>query len=333
MKFILIIFGVMLFAALPAHAQSLEELKQQLETQIQMNEVLRQRIRSLEKQLSEKPEDGSFTKLPEASPPVSDTAASEEDVTRALERALVRQGLSILSPGAWELTPGLIWAHSGSDAVNSTSEDYIAALDVRVGLPWATMLGIGMPYYIKSKVEAGDDSGFGNLSLRVWKQFMVQGDTNPSLVGSINYIAPTGEDSDVPGALGADFHRLGVQLNASKSIDPMVLYGDLFYNYAFSEKTDGIKIKPGNLIGARGGISLAITPEASGNIGLSFSYVDEFEEDGIKVDGSEETVGFLELGAGFLINRSLFLSLFADIGITDDAPDVVLGISLPTRFN
>ena len=332
MKFFLIVFGIILFVAVPVHAQNLEELRQQLDTQIQMNELLRQRIRSLEKQLSEKHEGGSFEKTPEVSSPASDTAASEEDESRALERALVRQGLSILPTGTWELTPGFIWAHSGSDAVKSTSDDYIAAIDVRVGLPWATMLGVGVPYYIKSEQEAGDDSGFGDLSLRIWKQLMAQGDTNPSLVGSLNYIAPTGEDSDIPGALGSDFHRLGVQLNASKSIDPMVLYGDLFYNYVFSERINGIKIQPGSYIGARGGISLAITPEATGNIGLSISFVDEYEEDGTKVDGSEQTVGFLELGAGFLINRRLFLSLFADIGITDDSPDFVLGISLPTRF-
>ena len=332
MKFVLILFGIIIFAAVPVHAQDLEELRQQLDAQIQMNELLRQRIRSLEKQLSEKHEEDSFEKLPKEPSPISDTVSSDEEESRALERALVRQGLSILSSGTWELTPGIIWAHSGSDAVKSTRDDYIAALDVRVGLPWVTMLGIGMPYYIKSKQEAGDDSGFGDLSLRVWKQFMAQGDTNPSLVGSLNYIAPTGEDSDIPGALGSDFHRLGVQLNASKSIDPMVLYGDLFYNYVFSERINGIKIQPGSYIGARGGISLAITPETTGNIGMSISFVDEIEEDGIKIDGSEQTVGFLELGAGFLINRWLFFSLFADIGITDDSPDIVLGISLPTRF-
>jgi hypothetical protein len=332
MKFDLVTISIILITALPTHAQSVDELRQQLDTQKQINEVLKQRIRSLEKQLSETLDDNTSEKIYEESLPVPDKAPSDSDESRALERALVRQGLSILSSGTWELTPGVIWVHSGSDAIKSTSDDYIAALDVRVGLPWTTMLGIGMPYYIKSKQEAGDDSGFGDLSLRVWKQFMAQGDTNPSLVGSLNYIAPTGEASDIPGALGSDFHSLGVQLNASKTIDPMVLYGDLFYNYVFSERINGIKIQPGSYIGARGGISLAITPEMTGNIGLSISFIGELEEDGIKIDGSEQTVGFLELGAGYLINKWLFFSLFADIGITDDAPDIVLGVSLPTRF-
>lgn len=335
MKSILVSCILILVAAAPVHAQTVEELKQQLEAQKQINELLKQRIRTLEKQAADKRGDRAAMALstaPEESQPVPDKAAGDPEENRALERALVRKGLSILPSGTWELTPGLVWSHSGSDAIHSRSDDYIATLDGRVGLPWDTMLGIGIPYYIESDREVGDNSGFGDLSLRGWKQFLAQGDSNPSLVGSLSYRAPTAEDTDGPVPLGSDFHRLRVNLNASKSIDPLVLYGDMFYSYAFSESFDGIKTQPGSYIGAHGGASLAITPEITGNIGLSFSFVDELEQDGVKLNGTEQTVGFLELGTGFLISKRYFLSLSADIGITDDAPDLVLGISLPTRF-
>jgi hypothetical protein len=319
----------------PAYAETVDELKQQLEAQKQINELLKQRIRILEAETKE--QQGIATKA--AAPSLTadtktkpEVQAGDPEEDRALERALVRQGLSILPSGRWELTPGIVWAHTGSDATRSRSNDYIATLDARVGLPWNTMLGIGVPYYIEADREIGENNGFGDLSLRVWKQFLAQSDKYPSLVGSLLYNAPTGEDAAGPIPLGSDFHSLRFNLNTSKSIDPLVLYGDLFYSYTFSEDFDDIKIQPSDSIGIRGGASLAITPDITGNLGLRLSFLDELERDGEKVQGTDQTIGFLEVGMGYLLNRRSFLSFSADIGITDDSPDLILGISVPTRF-
>ena len=325
--------GLSLNAA--AYAQSSEELKQQLEAQKQINELLKQRIHKLEAELLAT-EGDSAKQASNTSPTEAQTAPETEpgdpEESRALERALVREGLSILPPGQWELTPGFAWVHSGSDAVHSRSDDYLATLDVRAGLPWRTMVGIGVPYFIKADREAGDNSGFGDLSLRLWKQFVAPDDTRPSVVGSIAYNALTGEDADGLVPLGSNFHRLLINLNASRSIDPLVLYGDLSYTHTFAETLNGINIKPGWSVGIRGGASLAITPDITGNLGLRVSFINELESDGIEVPGTEQTVGFLETGMGYILNKRYFLSITADIGITDDAPDLALGISLPVRF-
>ena len=319
----------------PAHAETVEELKQQLEAQKQITELLKQRISTLESQAKDGQADGVAVdnqSAPTDTAQVPEREVGDPEEERALERALVRQGLSVLPQGSWELTPGFVWAHSGSDAVRSRSDDYIATLDARIGLPWNTMLGIGIPYFIESEREFGENSGFGDLALRVWKQFLAQGDKQPSLVGSFAYNAPTGEDATGPIPLGSDFHRFNFNLNASKSIDPLVFYGDLFYSYTFSEDFDGIKIQPSESIGFRAGSSLAITPDITGNLGLRFSFLDELERDGDKVQGTDQTIGFLEVGMGYLLNRRTFLALSADIGITDDAPDLIVGVSIPTRF-
>ena len=101
-------------------------------------------------------------------------------IIQSNERALVRKVLSVLPQGSWELTPGFVWAYSGSNAVRSRSDDYIATLDARIELPWNTMLGIGVPYYIEADRDFGDNSGFGDIALRVWKQLLPQGDKHPS---------------------------------------------------------------------------------------------------------------------------------------------------------
>lgn len=319
----------------PAHAETVEELKQQLEAQKQITELLKQRIRTLEAQAdTTSNQTGSVsstsTKMDLARAPERTVGDPEEE--RALERALVREGLSVLPRGSWEMTPGFVWAHSGSSAVRSRSDDYIATLDARIGLPWNTMLGIGVPYYVEADREFGENSGFGDIALRVWKQFLAQGNNTPSLVGSLAYNTPTGEDASGPIPLGSDFHRLTFNLNGSKAFDPLVVYGDLFYSYTFSEDFDGIMITPSESIGFRAGSSLAITPDITGNMGLRVSFLDEIKRDGNKVEGTDQTIGFFEVGMGYLLNRRTLLSLTADIGITEDAPDLILGVSLPTRF-
>ena len=318
----------------PAHAETIEELKQQLEAQRQITELLKQRIRTLEeaKTAEKEPEKADIPSTHSDLAKAPEREAGDPEEERALERALVREGLSVLPQGSWELTPGFVWAYSGSNAVRSRSDDYIATLDARVGLPWDTMLGIGVPYYVEADREFGENSGFGDIALRVWKQFLQKGDNKPSLVGSLAYNTPTGEDASGPIPLGSDFHRLNFNLNASKAFDPLVVYGDLFYSYTFSEDFDGIKIQPSESIGFRAGSSLAITPDITGNLGLRVSFLDEIERDGEKVQGTDQTIGFFEVGMGFLLNRSTFLALSADIGITDDAPDLIVGVSVPMRF-
>ena len=194
------------------------------------------------------------------------------------------------------------------------------------------MFGIGVPYFINAERGDESNSGFGDIAMRYWKQFLAPSENRPSLIGSIGYRAPTGENSRDSIPLGSEFHRIDINLSSSKSIDPVVLSAGLSYGYYFSESINDVKIQPGDSIDLRGGASLAITPEISGSMGLRVSFIDELEQNGTKVHGTEQTVGFLELGAGFLLGNGNFLFLTGDIGITKDAPDLTLGLSLPIRF-
>lgn len=324
-------------ALAPAQAETVEELKRQLEAQKEINALLKQRIRNLEeKQAQEKRDEAAVIAVAPAHPQTNHAPkpeAGDPEGDRALERALVRRGLSVLRPGQFELTPGLIWGHDGSDAIGSRRDDYAATLDARAGLPWDMMIGVGAPYFLQSDTPFGDNSGIGDVSVRLWKQLIPQDDHMPSLVGSIRYTASTGDDpfqTAIP--LGSGFDRINGTLTAVKSIDPVVFHGDVFYTHSFSERYEGARIQPGDVFGGRVGATLAVTPDISASASVRLASIDDLERDGSRVDGSDRTIGFLELGTGFVISRQVYLSLSADVGITDDAPDLELGVSLPVRF-
>jgi hypothetical protein len=318
-----------LCAALPAGAETIEELQAQLEAQKQLNALQRQRIETLEAELAGR----KIAPPARAEVAAPEIAADDPEADRALERALQRRGSAVLAPYVVEVAPSLFWSHSGSDATISTDDVYGAGLDGRIGLPNGWMLGAGVPFLHRDIDDVGSNSGIGDVSATVWKSLFTEEGSRPSLVASLRYAAPTGDDigdDDVP--LGTGFHRVTARLSTVKTIDPIAFFGDLSYTHYIDDTISGLDVDRSDRIGFGLGASLAVTPDVSLSAGLDFSHEDEIEINGSDVRGSSTTLGQVELTAGILLTRDVFLNFTSAFGITDDSPDVTLGMSLPIRF-
>lgn len=324
------LFICMLAFACPAAAQTVDELKSQLAAQKRINELLKQRIRTLEKQAFSGKSDKVAVQSLKANP-VREPEADDDEENRALERALVRRGRAVLPPNTVEVAPSFSWSHTGS--AGQSSDRYSAALDARVGLPGGWMVGGRVPVVHRSTDTLGGNTGIGDPSLAVWKELLVQDGTWPSLVASLEYAAPLGDDftqASVP--LGSGYHRVSARLSAVKSMDPVVFYGSASYTHGFDRRFNGVKRDPGGIFGLGAGATLAVSPDVSLSAGLNFSFADHTKSNGIKLTGSATTVGVVNLGAGVILTEDLFVNLSSAIGITDDSPDVTVRISLPFRF-
>jgi hypothetical protein len=317
-----------LFAALPAGAETIDELKAQLEAQKQINALQRQRIETLEAELAGR-------KIPppaRAEIAAPEIAADDPEADRALERALQRRGSAVLAPYVAEVAPSLLWNHTDNDITNSKDDIYGAGLDARIGLPRGWMLGAGVPYLYRDIDDVGSNSGVGDVSATVWKSLFTQQGSRPSLVASLRYSAPTGDDigDDVP--LGNGFHSVTARLSTVKTIDPIAFFGDLAYTHYIDDEISGLDVDRSDTIGFGLGASLAVTPDTSLGAGLDFAFEDDVEVNGTGVRGSSTTIGVVELTAGILLTRDVFLNFTGAFGITDDSPDASLGMSLPIRF-
>jgi hypothetical protein len=326
-----IIAGVLVCAttfADHAGAQSEDELRRQLEAQMRINEQLRSRIAELEARGA--PESQQLP-APQVRPAPDPEKMEDDD--RALEQALIQAGRAVLPPGRAQLGPSFGWNHSGSDRSRSSHNSYLASLSGRVGLPGSMMIGANLPYVLHTENAAGKNSGVSDISVSLWKQLLLQGDYQPSLVASMSYSAPTGEDPfESKVALGSGFHGLRGTLSAVKSFDPVAFYGDLSYSHAFGRKVSGFDLQPGDALGIRVGSTLAATPEISLTLGLGLSFLAESKRNNQKIDGSARTIGFLELGSGIILSEHLFLAVSGQFGVTEDAPDMSLRVALPIRF-
>ena len=105
----------------PVTAQTVDELQQQLARERARSAELMRRIESLEQQLLAR-------QAQTAAPP-------DETGTRALERALVREGGSLLPAYGLEIEPGFAWVHSDRDDAARLDDAIDGSLGVRFGLP------------------------------------------------------------------------------------------------------------------------------------------------------------------------------------------------------
>lgn len=316
----------------PAFAATATELEEQLSLQVEINKLLKARIRQLEAEVSAYRTDASNSSViqPRLGPPPEDLASLDESDS-ALDETLIQRGSAVLRPWQVQITPGLSWSHSGSGA--ATLNNVTAGIAGRFGLPGDWMVGLALPYVAHASNSMGHNHGFGNWTAGVWKQFVSSGAHHPSVVGSLFYSAPIEENKfNTPVPTGSAFHAVTANLSVTQRIDPIAFFGDVYYSHSFEREFANLNRQPGDIFGVGVGASLAVTPRISLQTGIDVAFARREREQGFALPGTERTAGAVNLGVGFILGKGTYLSLSGQFGVTDDAPDLVLGASLPIRF-
>lgn len=294
--------------------------------------------------------DGAALAQRDAPPPPAPGTfeVDEEAATRALERTLVREGALLLPFGALEVEPSLSYIRDERDTPTVVNgfvgeEEFRrntvdAEVELRFGLPFDSQLEIEIPYsFIEDETvtsvgfagideESESNTGFGDIELGFTKTLLRENGWRPDLFGNVNWNTRTGGGND---GVGTGFHELQGTLTAVKRIDPLVWVGGVSYQYAF-ERDD---IQPGQEIGLSLGTVLAVSPETSLRFFLLQTFADEVEVLGDDVPGSDQVASSFEFGVSSVLSPRVLFDLSAEIGVTEDAPDFQIELSLPIRFN
>ena len=291
----------------------------------------------------------------------ADQGIDEELLARALERSLVLSGGILLPRGQFEIEPGLQYDYtrrSGLGIVGSAvatrdirRDNYVASLGFRAGLPWDAQLELKVPYgYQKiESITAGvsaidDDTGIGDVRVGVSKQLLQGGSGGLGLIGNITWQESTGDanlavlSSSASGlltpstSLGVGFDSLQTTLTAVKRMDPLVFLGSLSHSFNRSTTAGGASIDPSDTNSGSFRAILAASPDVSLRGGLSLARTGNTKLNGATIPGSRQFVGLVELGGSVVLTRRVLLDVAVGAGLTQDSPDLVLGVSLPIRF-
>jgi len=300
---------------------------------------------------------------PPRMPPVAKTSSGpgsfDVDVDaaqRALERTLTQQGALLLPQGSISVTPGITYtraerssaalvnvvdpATSASSTVldNQTlrRNEFEARVDIKAGLPMESQLEVGIPYnYVRSsRIDAfgnevsANGNGFGDLSIGIAKTLAHEKGAMPDLIGRLSYNTGTGTKINHQVAFNAGYPQLAAEVVALKRQDPLAFFAGASYAHVFEE--DGIK--PGNVTNLSLGTVLAASPATSLQFGFTQTYSDKQEVNGVKLNGSDQTYGMVNVGASSVLSRDVMLLVTTGIGVGGDAPRYSFSVALPITF-
>ena len=255
----------------------------------------------------------------------------DEEMERALERALVQQGGLVLRPATYELEPQLGYAYwdKRRSGLRHMSE---AAVGLRAGLGWNSQFQLRVPY-VHMRSDSGSETALGDIGLSFSKQLASERGALPGVVGHVAWLARTGKDGFDGGVpTGGGFNVLQAGFTAVKRRDPLVFYGGLSYAAPQSRDISGVKVEPGDTLGVRFGSILAASPESSVTLGLNLGFVQATRLDGERVPDSDTVINTLQIGFSNILTRRVLLTLSGDFRLSGDVPDFRLSASLPIRF-
>lgn len=325
------LMGAALLLSSPVWGQGLEELQRRLAEKEVENQRLRERVQMLERELTPR----RITAGTEPAGPLDE----EEDVNRALERALVRENGLLLAPGSFELEANFVHSHSNSEADAFRRDAFGPGLVFRMGLPWRAQLDVGLPYVFERRRSGSlttEGDGIGDLSLGISRQLLLEGPAPLSLTGRLGYQASTGRntvfESAEPVGLGSGFDAMQASLTAVKRMDPLVHFGSYSFTHTFGKTRGGFDVRPGNSHEFRFGTALAVSPAASLRAALSVSHFERTRIDGVKIPGSDDPLAMFEFGGAVVLGPSTALDVLLGAGLTGNAPDFRLSVAVPFRF-
>ena len=294
---------------------------------------------------------------PSPSAPASSPGTVDVDelaAERALERTLTAEGALLLPAGSYDLEPyfnytrrvtnGPILVSEGGGVLVRNFEvqrnEFDLGLRARIGLPYETQLEFDLPYRSVDQATLlplgvsefnqlnNNGSSLGDVKLGVAKTLLRETDWQPDLVGRLTWDTDTGDAIDNSVALGIGFNELRASLVALKRQDPLAFTAVLAYQTTFEKDN----IQPGDEISFSLGASLAASPQTSLSIALAQTFTSETQINGRNIAGSDQVSSILLFGASSTIGRQTLLSLTGAVGLTDDAPDYGINLSLPIRF-
>ena len=358
--FLLLSAGLNTASAVEPLDQTIEGLRQRLEQiEQQLHDLELERKRAAVSATQAPPTGGSVPADKEA-----ERLENERLLSTAFARTLIGHGGLLLSPGVFEVTPGMSYIHSSSDSIvidgftiapvlvvgdifsqRINRDDYLISAQLRAGLPWESQIGVRVPYGIENERTFEADNtetsshhaGLGDVQLTLSHQFVHAHGSWPDVMGSVRWKSASGRDpyrADAEGevALGTGFNSYEASVTAVTVNDPVVFYNTASYTWTPSLDKHIGRVAPGDSYGVQLGMTLALNIDASIYFGYGQSFTRHTRVNGIKVPNSYLSVGTLSTGVNYVLGKDTTLSVNLDIGLTHDAPDLQFDLALPILF-
>jgi len=249
------------------------------------------------------------------------------------------------------------------EAQDADRDLYQAAVTARYGITDRLEVELKIPYiyrddrisFIIPQVDPDtqltqdvDGDGIGDIEFGLHYQINSGLNDWPIFIGNLRYKSTTGKgpfdvDRGANGletelATGSGFHAIEPSVTILYPNDPVVFFGNFGYLFhlpddvdkTFNDQTIG-EVDPGDAFRMSLGMAYSINERSSFTLGYKHDFIGETttEVNGVELSSSTLSVGSLLLGYSYQINDYSSANLNFELGVTDDAPDVLMTLRVP----
>lgn len=267
-----------------------------------------------------------------------DREKEAEEARRALEiflreqRVIFRQGELALELDTFYSTDTrdqFVRTASGAAALAQlTTRTVTTFLTPRIGLLDRLELDLFLPFgYAEQETDLGvtrlrrEEAGLGDIAGRLRYQLWYELGARPDLIVELDVRAPTGEEP----LLGTGHWNVGGGVALVKTLDPVVFFGRLGYLVTLERAGRD----PGDQLLYQVGMGYSFNDRVSYDMRVTGAVVGRTAQEGRTVPRSSLDIITLQFGVTVRATRRLFVEPVVALGLTNDAPDVIVGVSLP----
>lgn len=290
----------------------------------------------------------------------------DSDSTKQLEQVFEasQKNYSLLKAGHQDLTYAFDYTYTADqridlkvlngqiynlDVTPSATHEFDNSFSYDYGLLDNLTIGTRIPLISKYDSQSQlSTNNIGDISFTTrWQPLpYVPGKMSTTLFGSLTTktgVSPYEIDVQRELSTGSGYYSVSGGASFSKVLDPVVLFGSTSLTY--NKKVTGLNqvrgaelltsVDPGLGISGSGGFAYSLSYDISLSMSVQLSYSDkttlEFSN-GAKLESKAQMNGFFSLSLGTRVSDTTIINTSLGIGLTPDAPDFSLGVSLPINI-
>lgn len=214
-------------------------------------------------------------------------------------------------------------------------------------------LNLNVPFSYKwdntGTSESKEVTDLGDVSVGFQYQPLRTGSSFPTTIVFGSFAFPMGRspyeiDIDEDLATGNGYYSASAGLSLSKTIDPIIAFGNIGYTYNFSETglsqpRNGLtltEVDPGDSINGTIGMGFSLSYNVSMNFSYQYTYRFSTSYSWQEIPETESgtrTSSMLYIGTGWRFSPKHSLNMKVGIGLTDEDPDFVVSFRIPFEFD
>lgn len=232
------------------------------------------------------------------------------------------------------------------DVVPSATHTFTNSFTYDYGLLDNLTIGTRIPLVVKYDTQDETeiyDLGDVSFTARWQPGAYVPGKISTTLFGSLSTktgVSPYEIDINRQLSTGSGYYSATGGVSMSKVLDPVVIFGSLSGNYNMpADDLDQVrgarlltKVEPGFGASMSMGFAYSLSYDVSLSASAQLSYNDETTltfSNGEEAVAQDQMTGFLSFSLGTRVSDTTIVNTSLGIGLTEDAPDFSVGVSLP----